>query len=79
MQNNRTIPNSLTFIQDVAVGENKGKLYFDKDKKEYLVLHDKEEPTMSEKLELLMHVSKITAEMQGVSHARQISASYIHL
>ena len=63
------------FIQDVSVGNNKGKLFLVGN--EYRVFHEKENPTLAEKLELLTKASEITAELQGITQEMQLSASYI--
>ncbi len=66
----------ITFIQDLDCDGNKGKLY--QVDNEYKVIHEKENPSMSEKLELLLFALKITARLQGVSEEIQLSASRIY-
>lgn len=64
------------FIQDLNCNGNKGKLY--QVDNEYKVIHEKENPSMAEKLELITYASKITARLQGISEEMQLSASTIH-
>jgi len=65
----------MKFLQDLEINGNKGKLYLTETG--YHVEHEKVNPSVSEKLELLVHASHITAEMQGISVEAQLSASEI--
>ena len=65
----------MEFIKDIAVGDNRGKIY--KVDGEYKVFHEKENPTMGEKLELLTCAAEVIAELQGITVEAQLTYSNI--
>lgn len=67
------------YVQDLDSGKNKGVLLIDKDSGNYKVVHEKLEPSLDEKLELISYASTVTAKLQGVTIEMQLSASEIKL